>query len=193
MMRVCCAIGILCVLGAFAFTACGDSDSSSNANGDTGAGAGGQGGMGGAAGTAGSGGSGGTGTGGTGFGGAGGNFVFPPGCSASAPPFSPSTLPAGTVGDPYDEEFVLIGAWASQLIWRVDGDLPMGLELTPSKEDAPASDPRATARLHGTPTTAGTSYFTVTVGLAMQPACAAAPAVGSYELVIVEPDADAGT
>lgn len=84
----------------------------------------------------------------------GGNTVG--GCSAATPPpgcppiaLSPATLPNGTVGVPYTQTFTGSGGTAPYTFGVTAGALPAGLTLT------------AAGVLAGTPTTAGSSTFTV--------------------------------
>ncbi|HEY0872062.1 MAG TPA: Ig domain-containing protein [Vicinamibacterales bacterium] len=67
-----------------------------------------------------------------------------PGCS-----LVPATLPAGTIGQAYSQQLTLMGGTNPVAFSVVSGAVPAGLTLS------------AAGLLAGTPTTAGTSSFTV--------------------------------
>lgn len=73
--------------------------------------------------------------------------LVPPVCPAIN--FTPATLPNGTVGVPYSQTFTGSGGTAPYTFGVTAGALPAGLSLS------------ATGVLSGTPTTAGTSNFTI--------------------------------
>ena len=74
-------------------------------------------------------------------------IVSPPGCPVIT--FAPATLPNGTVGVAYNQTFTGSGGTAPYSFSVTSGALPAGLTLTPA------------GVVGGTPTTAGTSTFTV--------------------------------
>lgn len=76
--------------------------------------------------------------------------------AANAPPcptvtVNPATLPGGNVGDPYNQTITASGDDGPFTFVVTSGTLPAGLTLNP-----------ATGVISGTPTTAGTSNFTIT-------------------------------
>jgi len=73
--------------------------------------------------------------------------VPPPGCPAIA--LNPPTVPDGTTGTPYSQQFTGSGGTAPYVFTVVGGTVPAGLTLT------------AAGLLAGTPTTPGASTFTV--------------------------------
>jgi type VI secretion system secreted protein VgrG len=77
----------------------------------------------------------------------GGCSVAPPGCPAIA--INPPTVPDGTTGTPYSQQFTGSGGTGPYTFTLVGGTLPAGLTLT------------AAGLLAGTPTTPGASTFTV--------------------------------
>lgn len=73
--------------------------------------------------------------------------VPPPGCPAIA--INPPTVPDGTTGTPYSQQFTGSGGTGPYAFTHVGGTLPAGLTLT------------AAGLLAGTPTTPGASTFTI--------------------------------
>ena len=79
------------------------------------------------------------------------SFTFP-GCVPAAPlTITTTSLPAGTVGSSYNQTVVATGGTTPYAWSLATGSLPAGLTLAPS------------GAISGTPTTAGTSNFTVSV------------------------------
>lgn len=74
-----------------------------------------------------------------------------------APTITTNSLPGGTVGAAYSQTLAATGSPAA-MAWSVFGNLPAGLSLNP-----------ATGEIHGTPTTAGSSTFTITASNGVQP------------------------
>src|SRR5208337_4307486 len=69
---------------------------------------------------------------------------------------TPTTLPAATVGAPYNVYVSAIGGASGTFTWSItSGSLPAGLTM--------ASSTTSTVTISGTPTTAGTSDFTIQV------------------------------
>lgn len=66
-------------------------------------------------------------------------------------------LPDGKVGQSYSVVFSTTSPYANTLTWKIYGSTPTGLALNPSSPSAKS----ATLTLSGTPTAAGTFYFTV--------------------------------
>ncbi|MEO5559613.1 MAG: ice-binding family protein [Dokdonella sp.] len=77
-------------------------------------------------------------------------------CAAACSPIvlTPATLPGGTVGIAYDQTITASGATAPYTFSVTAGALPAGLSLV--------SSGASSTRLSGTPTTPGSSTFTVT-------------------------------
>jgi hypothetical protein len=69
---------------------------------------------------------------------------------------TPTTLPAATVGAPYTAYISAIGGASGTFTWSItSGSLPAGLSMSPSTT--------STVTISGTPTTVGTSDFTIQV------------------------------
>ncbi|MEO6688465.1 MAG: ice-binding family protein [Dokdonella sp.] len=77
-------------------------------------------------------------------------------CAAGCSPIvlTPATLPAGTVGMAYDQTITASGATAPYTFSVTAGTLPAGLSLV--------SSGASSSRLSGTPTSPGSSTFTIT-------------------------------
>jgi len=116
------------------------------------------------------------------------------GCSASAPPLSPATLPAAMLGEPYAQELWIEGATAAEVGWMTRDPLPSGLMLVEDERELTGPPLEAHARLSGTPSATGTFRFNVSAARLVQPPCAAPAAQRDYELVVIDDaDGDAGT
>ena len=79
-----------------------------------------------------------------------GTMNIPSGCATIT--VGPSSLPGGTVGSAYNQTITQSGATGSPTYTVSSGSLPAGLTLNPT-----------TGAITGTPTTTGTSNFTITV------------------------------
>jgi hypothetical protein len=101
-------------------------------------------------------------------------------------------LTEAVLGERYAQELSIVGATAAEVSWSLAGVLPSGLTLAEDHTQMSGPPLRAVAMLSGTPSAAGTFRFSVSVSLLAQPMCAAPPAQRAYELVVSDPDADAG-